>query len=128
MKPIYFVILGFVSLGIMACSSGEADKPDQSIKGQMTQLDKESKALIGSASCISDAQCQSIGFGHKPCGGFYSYRIYSDMDTDTVQLKSTVNQYNVLSREFNKKNNLVSNCMLLMQPELACHNQTCQIK
>ena len=128
MKYSYVATLGFILITLLACSEGTVANENKSLENQMSLLDQQAKRLIGSANCSLDTQCHSIGFGHKPCGGFYAYRIYSDKKTDVAQLVNTVNQYNALSRELNKKNNLVSNCMMLMQPVLTCYKQACQIK
>ena len=132
MKYIYAIIFGLVSTVLIACSvETSANTPattDDAIKTKMLRLDKQTKKLIGSASCSSDNQCHSIGFGHKPCGGSYSYRIYSDQNTNVFQLKDQVKQYNELTREQNKKGNLVSDCMMLIPPQLACRKHTCQVK
>ena len=128
MKYIYATIFGLVSTAFIACSVETSANTDDAIKTKMLRLDKQTKKLIGSASCSSDNQCHSIGFGHKPCGGFYSYRIYSDQNTNVTQLKNQIKQYNELTREQNKKGNLVSDCMMLMPPQLTCRKQTCQIK
>ena len=128
MKYIYVIIFSLISMALIACSADKAPNTDTSMKGSMSRLDKETKALIGTSSCSSDNQCHSLGFGHKACGGFFSYRIYSDQNTDVSLLKTKVNQYNALSRKINKNNNLVSDCMMLMKPQLACRNQRCQIK
>ena len=128
MKYIYATIFGLVSTVFIACSVETSANTDDAIKTKMLHLDKRTKKLIGSASCSSDNQCHSIGFGHKPCGGFYSYRIYSDQNTNVTQLKNQIKQYNELTREQNKKGNLVSDCMMLMPPQLTCRKQTCQIK
>ena len=126
LKTIIAIYLAFI--GLIAFSAESAPVKEKSLKEKMALLDKETKALIGPASCSSDNQCHSLGFTHKPCGGFSSYRIYSDKNTDVAQLKSKVKQYNALSKEWNKKNNLISDCMLLVQPTLACKVKTCQIK
>lgn len=128
MINIHTIFIGLVSLVLISCSPGSTINPDKSTKDKMSKLDKESKALISSANCLTSNQCHSIGFGHKPCGGFYSYRIYSDQGTDVAILKNKINQYNILSKAHNKNNNIISNCMMLMQPQLACREKTCQIK
>lgn len=120
------ILLSFFTLGVVACASETIVENELPLKEQMANLDKETKVLIGLANCSSDSQCHSMGFGHKPCGGFYKYRIYSDENTNTDQLENKINQYNSLSREFNKKNNIISNCMLLIKPVLICHNNSCQ--
>lgn len=93
----------------------------------MKHLQNEIKEMIKSPLvCSSSSQCRSIGFGAKPCGGFYSYLRFSQQNTDEERLTEKVNLYNKLSRKWNNDNNVVSNCMMLMQPELVCINQRCQ--
>lgn len=128
MKLIYTLLFGVISVALIACTSNTSVNTEETTKEKMSRLDKETKALISPVNCLSTDQCHSVGFGHKPCGGFNAYRIYSDVNTDTSLLKSKIKQYNVLSKILNKKNNLASNCMMLIQPKLACITGTCQIK
>jgi len=121
------IAFSLVTIGLLACS-GSSLKADETLKTKMLRLDKETEKLIGSASCSSNSQCHSIGYGHKPCGGFYSYRIYSDQNTDVSKLKKHIKQYNDLTREQNKESDLVTDCMMLIPPQTACLQNTCQIK
>ena len=123
MKLIAIILLSTSLLGCAANTSNNTD-----IQTKMSRLDKEVKSLINSAACTSDNQCHSIGFGDKPCGGFMSYRIYSDLNTDVALLKNKVSQYNKLSKQWNRENNRVSTCDMLMPPQLSCRNQICQKK
>ena len=122
------ILIGLVSTSLIACTVDPTPKPQKSIQEKMSQLDKETKALIGSASCTTNKQCHGIGFGDKACGGFMSFRVYSDQNTDISQLKKTVDRYNKLSEQWNRENNIVSTCDYLMPPQLNCKQQTCQIK
>ena len=126
MKSISISAVTLLLASLVACTSNTS--PNTDIQHKMSQLDKETKGLIKAAACTSDNQCHSIGFGDKPCGGFVSYRIYSEANTDVALLKSKVSQYNKLSKQWNRENNRVSTCDMLMQPQLTCRNQTCQIK
>ena len=128
MKFIATVLIGLFSISLIGCAAEAPLKSEESIQDKMSRLDTETKAIIGTASCSTSNQCHSIGFGDKPCGGFTSYRIYSEQGTNVALLKGKVAQYNTLSKQWNRKNGRISNCMMLMQPELNCHKQTCQIK
>ena len=128
MKFIFTLLIGLFSISLIACTAEAPSKSEESIQDKMSRLDNETKTIIGTASCSTSNQCHSIGFGNKPCGGFTSYRIYSDQATDVTSLKGKVAQYNTLSKQWNRKNGSISNCMMLMQPELTCRQQTCQIK
>ncbi len=92
----------------------------------MAELDNEISTIIGAASCTTTDQCHSIGFGHKACGGFMSYRVYSNQNTNVAQLKNRVDKHYKLSKEWNRINNNVSNCMMLTPPTISCRLGTCQ--
>ncbi len=110
---------------LSSCASNS--KPDP-IQKNMSELKTDIQAIIGSANCTSTIQCQSIGFGDKPCGGFSTYLIYSNQRIDVDKLKNRVDQYNKLSETWNRENNISSTCEMLMPPLLTCHQQTCQSK
>ena len=128
MKLISAFLTTLISSGLIACTTNSPAKPKHSIQNKMSQLDKEVKTLVGSASCTSNKQCHTIGYGDKPCGGFMSFQVYSEQNTNVTLLMSKVAQYNQLSKQWNRDNDAISNCMMLMPPELTCRNQTCQIK
>ncbi len=117
-------LIGLVSIFLYSCAI--EPPPQNDIASKMARLDKQTEEIIGTANCSTDNQCHFIGFGDKPCGGFMSYKIYSDQNTNVALLKSKVAQYNQLSREWNIRNNRVSNCMMLMPPQLSCRNHTCK--
>ncbi len=128
------LIIGGLSILLVACNSRQqspgsnTSENNSEIKSQMDSLASKAQNLIGSASCTTDQQCHSIGFGEKPCGGFYEYKIFSDLNTDVPQLKTIVGEYNSLSKKWNRQSDAISDCMMLLQPELSCKDQTCQIK
>ena len=128
MKFTSSILIGLLPITLAACTTDSTSKPQTSLQHKMAQLDKQTKNLIGSASCTSDSQCHSLGFGDKACGGFVSFRIYSDQNTDVAQLRKKVDQYNLLSEQWNNENNVVSNCDYLSPPKLSCKQQICQIK
>lgn len=125
LSRVNMIISLLIASFLSSCASSSKSDP---IQQNMSKLDADIQAIIGSANCTSTMQCQSIGFGDKPCGGFSSYLIYSDLSTDIETLKKHVSQYNKLSEIWNRENNISSTCDMLMPPPLACHQQTCQQK
>ena len=125
MKTISTIIVISLSTLLLSCSSSITTTPN-SIPKKMAELDNEISTIIGSASCTSTNQCHSIGFGHKACGGFMSYRLYSDQNTNVAQLKNRVDKHYKLSKEWNRINNTVSNCMMLAPPTVSCRGAICQ--
>lgn len=89
---------------------------------EMQNLKSEILALSQSEKCSNATDWKSIGLGVKACGGPVEYIAYSNK-IDEAKFLEKVNLYNQKSTEYNKKYNLVSDCMLVMQPEnIVCEN------
>ena len=94
---------------------------------EMQELKLEIDALIDTASCTESAECLSIAFGSKPCGGPWSYLVYST-SIDTDLLTSLVADYNNLEEAYNNNCDVVSDCMFVSPPsELSCEDGKCAI-
>ncbi|PHS20447.1 MAG: hypothetical protein COA86_00400 [Kangiella sp.] len=81
-------------------------------------------SLIG-LNCDTSMQCKIIGVGVSPCGGFSSYSVYSEKNTDVNQLKENVNQFNQIMRIKNRKNKLVGICRHIEPPKTQCQQNRC---
>lgn len=89
---------------------------------EMENLKNEIKTLASSEKCSNPADWKTVGLGVKACGGPVSYIAYSNKIEEKIFLEK-VDLYNQKSSEYNKKYNLVSDCMLVMQPEnIVCEN------
>ena len=87
------------------------------------KLDAMRKAivsLIGTASCGGDGDCRYIGLGAKPCGGVWEYLVYSAATVDKELLKYLVSRYNAFNEGFNRRYQIVSDCMFVMPPTVGC--------
>lgn len=80
---------------------------------QMARLEASAKAIAKTTGCSSDDQCRNAAVGIKPCGGTRYYLKYCAASTDTVALLATIDSLDQRERAFNKKYNVVSNCMLV---------------
>ncbi len=90
-------------------------------------LGMREKALhdrVSDLSCSVDAECKSIGFQKRACGGFEGYLIYSTATIDEQALIADVEQFNI--DEFESRKDMMSICSFVMPPELACISGTCQ--
>jgi hypothetical protein len=133
MKGIMFIVLTLsvcYVLFMTSCNLEDISDGVQNIQADSTQtallaLEQEIDTLIGEANCESTSQCRSIGFGDKPCGGFWEYLVYSIKDTDTLLVQGKVKQYNALDEQRNKEQNTVSDCAYLLEPELECREMKC---
>jgi hypothetical protein len=89
---------------------------------EMENLKSEILAMAKSEKCSNSADLKSVGLGVKACGGPVSYIAYSTK-IDEAKFMEKVNLYNQKSTEYNKKYNLVSDCMLILPPEkIECEN------
>jgi len=77
-------------------------------------------ALIGTATCDSDAQCRSIGVGARPCGGPAGYRPWSTVQTDAAQLKAAADALAALDRAAAERDGLASDCRMRPDPGAVC--------
>lgn len=81
--------------------------------------------LAANSICNEEFECRSIAFGTKPCGGPWTYLVYST-SIDTLELVSRVNDYNELEMTYNINCGAVSDCSLVNPPiELVCENNQC---
>lgn len=89
---------------------------------EMNVLKAEITAMANSEKCTDPADWKTVGLGVKACGGPVSYVAYSNKIDETAFLEM-VELYNQRSTDYNKKYNLVSDCMLVTQPEnIVCEN------
>lgn len=90
---------------------------------EMDDLKSEITALANREKCTNSSDWKTVGLGVKACGGPVSYIAYSNK-IDEITFLEKVDLYNQKSSEYNKKYNLVSDCMLVMQPEnIVCENE-----
>lgn len=119
---LYAPTLISVILFSTACNGSKELKEDSSL----IDLKQTINTLTKDKSCDSTDQCQSIAYGSKGCGGPHSYLIYSTKNTDSLKLSELVIQHNNLEKQNNIKNNVISNCMMVMPSELVCRARKCQ--
>ena len=89
---------------------------------ELENLKSEIITMAKNEKCTNSADWKSVGLGVKACGGPVSYIAYSNK-IDEAKFLEKVNLYNQKSTDYNKKYNLVSDCMLVMPPEkIECEN------
>lgn len=140
MKLRIIVILCF-SLGatsIRAANLSESDCKEsdgsfsQRCGERMKQLDKNIRLYINNISCSDSAECKTVGYGTKLCGGPAVYLPYSrKSDNENSFLKEVV-EYNGLSRisadYISRKLGIASDCALVGDPGAVCVNNRCVLR
>ena len=129
----FFVTLLFVS-GITSYGSSAgigklfAAEADQKYVDRMGELDKLIKAEIGDARASDLAQCRSIPFGAKACGGPATYLAYSTAFINEAKLKALVDAFNSTSRSYIEARKILSDCRFVSEPKLELVNGICKLQ
>ena len=101
---------------------------DESDRERLRELKRAIDLEIGEPRADSVAQCKYIGFGDKPCGGPWTYLVYSTARTDESKLERLVREYNALQKKINAEERLGSDCSVPPEPELMLDNGVCAAK
>ncbi|WP_303316453.1 hypothetical protein Q4Q34_06505 [Flavivirga abyssicola] len=111
---------------IVACSSNDDNTSTyESELAQLSLLKADIETLANTSVCNENFECKFIALGSKPCGGPWSYLIYTT-SIDVEQLKAAVKDYNQKESDFNVKWGIPSDCALTIQPTgVTCENNTC---
>jgi hypothetical protein len=101
---------------------------DQSDRVRLRHLKLAIDEEIGEPRADNVAQCKYIPFGAKPCGGPWSYLVYSTARTDESKLQRLVREFNALQKKINQEEQLGSDCSVPPEPELLLENGVCAAK
>jgi hypothetical protein len=80
---------------------------------------------VGTAACSSPAVCRTLPLGSKPCGGPRRYLVYSLDVTDSARLAADAARYNQAEARRNREEGLVSDCSMLLPPQVSCVSRKC---
>jgi len=100
----------------------EADVADTA---RLRQLREAVARQVGGLRCSEQSQCRFLPIGSKPCGGPWSYLLYSKVTTDSAALAVAVERYNAAEAELNRKLGRVSDCGFVSPPKLDCVEGVC---
>jgi hypothetical protein len=111
-----------------ACLGSRNPAPSRSSDEDTTRLNELRHAVareVGSPTCTDGSQCRVMPLGRKPCGGPFSYVVYSTATADSVRLASAVQEYTAYQAALNEKLGLVSDCRFLPPPAVDCRTGVC---
>jgi hypothetical protein len=119
----------FKTIAIMAivfgCSNNSATSQEEE-RLHLAELKSNIEHLVSEGTCSNEKECDFIAFGSKPCGGPWSYLVYSTT-IDVKLLKEKVKYYNSKEHVFNKKWGIASDCMMAAPPtKLECIDGVCK--
>ncbi|MEN3323905.1 hypothetical protein VP395_09210 [Mariniflexile soesokkakense] len=120
--PFLFIIC----LLFMAFQCEDDEASTQEIEQQALNTSKKAiEDLAATSICNETFECKFIALGSKPCGGPWSYLVYST-SINTEKLEKMVESHNKKESDFNKKWGVFSDCAYASPPtSLNCENNTC---
>lgn len=125
-------IAGLATLGCARKQAAVSERPDTLTPDTLTPDTLSSDALresiarqVGTAACSSSAVCRTLPLGSKPCGGPRRYLVYSMAVTDSARLAADAARYNQAEAQKNREEGLVSDCSMLIAPQVSCVSRRC---
>jgi len=100
---------------------------EQRLETLRTSIDEE----IGEAEASDVAACRTLPLGAKPCGGPWSYLVYSTEVSDSTRLADLADladlaaEYHAVNAEWNAACDLSSDCMMVGPPDVILENGRC---
>ncbi len=122
--PIIILMLCFG--GLAACNDEEPPN-EAADRARLDKMETEVDDLIGDAACNDAKECRVIAFGAKPCGGPWSFKIWSAATVDSTALAGLVADYNKFNHTLNDRYGWMSDCMVVMPPNVGCVDGHCVV-
>ena len=118
---------GFGSLSCARKQAAVSERPDTLTSDTLTSdtLRESIVQQVGTAACSSAAVCRTLPLGSKPCGGPRQYLVYSLAVTDSARLAADAARYNQAEAQRNRETGLVSDCSMLIAPQVNCVSRRC---
>ncbi|CAF1438934.1 unnamed protein product [Didymodactylos carnosus] len=92
---------------------------------QIQAVHNKIKIINKDLTCQLTTDCTAIPTGARGCGGPSGYVVVSKLN----HLYSTVEEYakktEELEQQYNRENNVISTCIFIMPPQVACISNEC---
>ena len=123
-KTLIFLFTLCLSLVAFQCEDN-IDSTFEEDQQELIGLKQNIEDLVSTSVCNENTECKFMAFGSKPCGGPWSYLVYST-SIDEANLKTLVANYNKKEAAYNQKWGIVSDCAMVNPPvSTSCENNTC---
>tara|TARA_R110002049_G_scaffold285400_1_gene466265 strand:- start:13088 stop:13486 length:399 start_codon:yes stop_codon:yes gene_type:complete len=120
-----FLLLICLSLVAFQCEDDDTPATQETERAELNILKSDIETLANTSVCNESTECKYLAFGNKPCGGPWSYLIYST-SIDEEKLQDLVKEYNEKESAFNAKWGVFSDCAFVSPPSsVKCENNTC---
>ncbi len=94
-------------------------------EARIRELEQQARALARTDGCDQVNQCTSAPVGAKGCGGPRSYLVYCKATTDEAALLRVLDELQRAEAEYNRVEQIASDCMMVMPPEVRLEGRTC---
>jgi hypothetical protein len=84
-------------------------------------------AVVVGTEARQESSCRSMPIGAKPCGGPWSYIVYSVTSTNEAELRSLVASFNHYQARLNRKKGMMSTCDYVMPPPIRLEGGHCRV-
>lgn len=84
--------------------------------------------MVGDAACTQDAQCRTLPWGHKSCGGPQRWVAWSTARSDEADLQALAQAHAEKQRQAQERDGRVSDCRLVVDPGARCEAQRCVLR
>ncbi|MFQ5747187.1 MAG: hypothetical protein ACE5HF_08220 [Gemmatimonadota bacterium] len=119
------VAAGACRRGAPAADAGSPTRRDTVSRARLDSLRRLVEAEIGDAGASAPSACRVIALGAKPCGGPRAYLPYSIEATDSARLAALARTYDSLDARRNAEQGLLSDCGLVVAPEVGLAGGRC---
>ncbi len=106
--------------------SGDTGEDDQ-LYQRLSDLRFDIEMLTQQGLCSNDMECQTVGVGVKPCGGYRHFFAYSNTTSDLTAIMSLVKEYNFSDNKLDHRIERVDKCIIGVDPGASCRTQRCTL-
>lgn len=119
------IALLVVSVGAGCAGQSRGTAAPEATQDRLDSLRAEIQAMIADPTAGSERRCHAIAFGSKPCGGPWTYLVYSAEATDSLALARAVAEYNALEERLNREEGRMSDCSVVSPPAISHSGGRC---
>lgn len=122
---LYIALIIIVTSFIIACTLEDEPITCEEMIQDLADFKITIEDYAANSICGDEFECRYIPFGSKPCGGPWSYLIYST-SIDTLELQTLVADYNERENNYNITCGSASDCSVSSPPsDFTCEDNQC---
>lgn len=85
-------------------------------------------AEIGTAACVSNAQCRTLALGARACGGPQAWLAWSSVASNEGTLRTLSEQLTAMQKRRHAQSGMASTCQYIADPGALCSAQQCVLR